>query len=56
MRLELERVHIDHDLPVAAAKRLRHGRTGHIGDLIAHVILARVAQLGFVQTFAFQRD
>ena len=56
MRLEFERIHINHDLTVAATERLRHGGAGDVGDLVAHVILAEVAQLGFVQTFAFQSD
>jgi hypothetical protein len=54
VRFQFQRIHINHDLPVAPAERLRHGRARHIGDLVAHVELAEVAQLRLVQAFAFQ--
>ena len=43
---ELERVDINHDLPVTAAKGLRDRGAGHIGHLVAHIVLPEVAQLG----------
>ncbi len=43
--LELERIDIDHDLPIASAERLRNRGAGHIGHLIAHVELTEVSQL-----------
>ena len=54
MRFELERIHIDHNLPVTSAKRHGHRRAGHVGDLVANVKLAEVAQLGFGQAFTLQ--
>ena len=56
MRLELERIGVDHDLAVAAAERLRHGRAGHAGQLVAHDVLREVVQLRLGQAFAFEGE
>jgi hypothetical protein len=39
-----------------AAERLRHRSAGNIGQLVAHGVLAEIAQLRFVEALAFQRD
>src|SRR5581483_3264294 len=48
VRLQLERVYIDHDLAVLAAERLRHRGAGDICDLVADVVLPQVTQLRLV--------
>ena len=50
VRLQLQRIDVDHDLPIASAERLRHRCAGHVRDLVAHVVLAEIAQLRFVQS------
>ena len=47
--VEFQRIDIDHDLPIAAAERLRHRSAGNAGDLVAHVVLAqdRAARVSF---------
>jgi hypothetical protein len=54
--LELQRVDVDHDLPVLPAERLRHGRTGDAGHLVAHGVLSEVPELRLVQALALERD
>ena len=56
MRLEFERVHIDHDLPVAPAEGLRHGGAGDVGHLVAHGVLAEIPQLRLVHVLALEGD
>ena len=52
MGLQLERVHVDHDLPVLAAVRRRHRRAGNTRDLVANLELQIIVQLRLVQPFA----
>ena len=47
---QFDRVDVHLDLPVLAAEGLRHGRAGHVRDLVANVELPEVVQLGFVQS------
>src|SRR5581483_11119256 len=56
MSLKLYRINIDLDLPVLAAKRLWYGCAGYICDLITNRELAKIVQLGFIQSLAFQCD
>jgi hypothetical protein len=56
VRLQLQRIDVDHDLPIATAEGLRHGRSRHTGDLIAHVVLAKIAQLRLIQALSFQSN
>ena len=56
MRLQLERIHIDHDLAIPPAEGLRDGSAGHVGDLVAHIVLAQVAQGCFLESLALQGD
>ena len=56
MRLEFQRIDIDHDLPIAPAERLRHRGARHIRHLVADRVLAQIAQLRLVHPLAFQRD
>src|SRR6185312_3902619 len=54
--LQLHGVHVDHDLPVAAAEGLRHRCTGHTRDLIANVVLPEIAQPRLPEPLALQGD
>ena len=56
MGFELVGVGVDHDLPVASAKRLRDAGAGNARDLIADLELGEIAKLGFVEAFAFEGD
>ena len=56
MGFELVGIGVDHDLAVLAAERLRDAGAGHAGDLVANLELRQVAQLRFVQAFAFEGD
>ena len=38
---QLKRINVNHDLPIASAKRLRHGCSRHTGDLVAHLYWPR---------------
>ncbi len=49
MRLQLERIHVDHELAVLAAERRRHRRAGHARDLVANLVLQVVVKLRLVQ-------
>src|SRR6267143_7328499 len=40
MRLEFQRIDVDHNLAVTSAKGLRDARSGHIGNLVSNVVLA----------------
>src|SRR3974390_143171 len=53
--LQLDRIDIELDLAILAAIGLRHGRTGHVGNLVANRELSLVMQLRFVQPLTFQR-
>ena len=46
---ELERIDVDLNLPITAAVRLRHRCAGHVRDLIAHLELREILELGFVE-------
>ncbi len=56
VRLQLQWIDIDHDLPVTAAEGLRHRSTGHIRDLVAHVVLTEIAKLSLVQPLSLEGD
>src|SRR5579864_3497981 len=56
MCFELQRIDINHDLPVLAAKRLRHGGAGNICYLVAYVVLAEISKLSFIQALSFEGD
>ena len=56
MSLQLQGIHIDHDLAVLAAERGGHGSAGDPGHLIADDVVANVAQLRFAHAFALQRN
>ncbi len=56
MGIQFQRIDIHHDLAIASTKRLRHRRPGHVGDLVSHGVLAKIAQLGFVQSLTLERD
>ena len=53
-RLQLERIDVDLNLPIGAAVRLRHRRALHIRNLVAHLKLRHILQLGFVQSLALR--
>jgi hypothetical protein len=53
VRFELDRVHIDLNRAILAAERLRHRDAGYIGDLIAHVELPQIMQLGLIDPSPF---
>ena len=52
MRLEFERIGVQHHLAAASAERLRDGCSGNAGQLIADDVLRDVFQLRFGQTLA----
>src|SRR5579859_7659168 len=52
MRLQLERVHINHDLAVAAAKGLGNRGARNVGNLISNVEASEVLKLGFVEALS----
>ena len=54
MRLQLQRIHVHHHLPVLAAKRRRHGGAGNARHLVAHRELPQIAQFGLAQPLALQ--
>jgi hypothetical protein len=56
VRFKLYWVYVDLNLPVLAAKRLGYRRSRHAGNLVAHVELPLIVQLGLVQPFALERD
>ncbi len=56
MRLQLQRVDVNHDLAILPAKGLWHGSAGNIGDLVSNVVLAKVVELRLVKALAFQSD
>ena len=47
VRLQLQRVHIHHDLPVASAVRRRHGSARNSRNLVANAELQIIMKLGF---------
>ncbi len=51
MRLQLERIDVNHDLTIFAAVRRRNGRAGNISDLVSDLILQVIVKLSFVQAF-----
>ena len=55
-RLQLERIDVDLDLAVGSAKGLWNGRARHVGNLIAHLELGQVLELGFVEPLALESD
>ena len=55
-RFELERIDVDLNLAVGAAIGLRHRRSLHVGDLVAHLELRQILEPGFVQALALERD
>ena len=52
MRLEFERIGVQHHLAAASAEGLRNGGAGHAGQLIANDVLRDVFELGLGQTLA----
>ena len=55
-RLQLERIDIDHDLPIGSAIRLRDRRARYVCDLVADAELRQVLQLGLVHPGALESD
>src|SRR5215469_4482310 len=56
MRLELQRIDINHNLAITPTEGLRNGSTGHVGNLISYGIPAKVLHLCFVETLPLQGD
>src|SRR5215472_2075825 len=56
MRLQFERVYINHDLAIASAEGLRNRGPRHVGNLISNVEAAEVLKLRFVQAQALESD
>src|SRR5215472_6640004 len=56
MRLKLQRIDINHDLPITPAEGLWYGCSGNVGDLVSNVISAKVLQLCFVEALPLQGD
>ena len=52
--LELERIDVNHDLAVLAAKRLGNRCARDVRDLVADVVLAQIVQLRFVKALALK--
>src|SRR5260370_6707133 len=56
MGFELQRIDINHDLAVTAAKGLRYARSRDVGHLVPNIVLAEIAELRLVQALPFQSD
>ncbi len=53
-RLQLHRIDVKLDLAILAAIRLGHRRARHVGNLVAHIELSLVVQIGFVEPLSLQ--
>src|ERR1700730_15873580 len=49
VRLQLDGIHVHHDLPVLAAEGRRHGGTRNASNLVPYLILQIIVKLRFVQ-------
>ncbi len=56
MRLQLQRIDVNHDLPVTASVWRRNRRSGNTGNLIPNRELQIVVELGLVQALTFDRQ
>jgi len=45
---ELERIDVHHNLAILSAEGLRNRSAWNVGNLVSHVVLPNVVQLGFV--------
>ena len=56
MGLQLQRINVDHDLPIFPAVWRRHRGAGDAGNLVANLKLEVIVKLSFVETLAIHSE